>query len=443
MASIEFHYRPSTRLKRSKGSVYIRVIHRRKTCSITTSLKIYPEEWNGKENCVKYAPGNEKRFPLLFKTEKEMKRILDLLHGTIDLWELQEHHFTAMDIVAAYRRSEGTGFLSDYVEKLCCEMHAAGQIRTARGYLTTCRRLIKFVGNTQLQIKEVTGLMMRRFEMLLEKEGKAPNTISFYMRNLRAIYNKAITEGLLEATPHSPFELVYTGVCQTKKRALSSQEMFRLSEWKPLSVESGKWKMESERGLRKAQQLFLFCFLARGMSFVDMSFLKKEDIRDGVIRYRRKKTGQQLEVLVCKEMKRIIRHFEKEVKDSPYVFPVIKQSGENERLQYESALRTQNNRLKRLTAQLKMKSEKLIVKGKDNTNKDNFQLSIFNFPLSSHVARHSWATIAKEKNVPLVVISESLGHTSERTTSIYLGSLDRSKLDKAGAKVASVIKTAG
>jgi len=377
MASIEFHYRPSIREKRSKGSVYIRVIHRRQTASVTTPWKLYPEEWDRRENRIAYLADNEQRFPLLAKTEKEMTRTLGFLEGTIENWEIQDQPFTAHDIIAAYHRREGAGLFSDFVEKLYRELHASGQERTARGYLTTRNRLLGFMSNPRLRLKELTGLVVRRFEMHLEKEGKTPNTISFYMRNLRAIYNKAIAEGLLESTPHNPFEYVYTGVQITKKRALSIRDMTILQSWKPLEeVKSEELKMKNVpegsrsslhnchtmEGLMQARQLFLFCFLARGMSFIDMAFLRKENLRDGVIYYRRKKTGQPIEVKVDTDMMRIIRYFEKRTKDSPYIFPVICKPGKNERLQYESALRTQNNRLKRLSAVLGVKSEKLKVK---------------------------------------------------------------------------------
>jgi len=413
MASIEFHYRPSMREKRSKGSVYIRVIHHRQTASVTTPWKLYPEEWKQTQNRPAFTAGNEGRFPLLLKIEKEMTRIRTFLEQVMTDWETENRPFTAKDIIASYRRSEGRNTLHGYVEKLSHQMQAIGRERTARGYMTTCNRIVGFTANPHLELREITTLVIRRFELFLQKEGKTPNTISFYMRNLRAIYNKAISEGLLEAQPYNPFEHVYTGVQKTRKRALSSQEMNQLSKWNPLSMENGKCKMENEEscghsrqsalsvssGLRQAQQFFLFCFLARGMSFVDLAFLKKENIQGGVICYRRKKTGQMLEVCLCKEMKRIIGYFKTQTKDSPYVFPIIKEAGINERLQYESALRTQNNRLKRLAAVLKVKNDS--------------SLFIFNFSLSTHVARHSWATIAKENNIPLVVISEGWAYIGE------------------------------
>lgn len=419
MTSIEFHYRPSTRIKRSKGSVYIRVIHRRETCSVTIPRKIYPEEWDKKQQKPMYAANNEHRYPFLFKLEEEMKQIRSYLEELIARWEFEGRDYTAKEITAAYRRRLGGNLLIDYVDKLCKELRLLGQERTARAYLTTRNRLLVFTGNNHLQLKEMTGLLVRRFEMKLQSEGKSPNTISFYMRNLRAIYNKAISEGLLETAAYNPFELVYTGVHQTKKRALTAEEMKQINELDILK-NNMKQKELSEQ-LEKARKLFLFCFYARGMSFVDMAYLKKENIKNGFISYRRKKTGQLLEIKIDSAMRSIIRYFESETKESAYVFPVIDLKKKTSVYhQYESGLRLQNKHLKRISTCCGIQKN-----------------------LSTHVARHSWATIAKEKNIPLIVISEGLGHTSERTTSIYLGSLDRKILDRAGEKVAKAIKTAG
>lgn len=155
------------------------------------------------------------------------------------------------------------------------------------------------------------------------------------------------------------------------------------------------------------------------MSYVDMAYLKKTDIRNGVIHYRRRKTGQYLEISLTRELKSILSFFSPFVKGSPYLFPVIR-SKEKERVQYENGLRLQNHYLKKLTHTLGLSA-----------------------PLSTHVARHTWATIAKKEYIPLAVISEALGHNSQKTTQIYLASLDNRILDEANLKIARAIKKVG
>ena len=116
-------------------------------------------------------------------------------------------------------------------------------------------------------------------------------------------------------------------------------------------------------------------------------------------------------------MRSIIKCFSSMVEDSPYVFPLIHPEKGNERKQYNSALTIQNKHLKEL--------------GK---------LAGITKVISTHVARHSWATLAKRKNIPLAVICESLGHKDERTTSIYLATLETSVLDEASELIASEIR---
>jgi integrase len=166
------------------------------------------------------------------------------------------------------------------------------------------------------------------------------------------------------------------------------------------------------RDLYRSWRYFFFCFHARGMSYVDMAHLRKDNIRHGVISYYRKKTGQKIEITVTPPLQRLIDSFSQEVRHSPYVFPVIRDVGKSSRLQYENGLRLQNRLLKRLAAMAGI-GEKL----------------------STHVSRHSWATIGKKQNLPLWVISEGLGHSSEKMTYTYLASFERSTLDKASRKI--------
>ncbi len=452
MVSIEFHLRTSSKVRRSAGSIFIRVIHDRRSASITTPWQLYPEEWDSRQRSIVYGM-NISRQHYLHNVQSEMEKTRGFLFSAVCRME-DQGEFSAADITAVYRRRLSGSLLSSYVDKLSEELIAEGRERTARAYRTVRNGILNFYGN-DLSFKHINSSLMHKFQTYMLSEGKEMNTISFYMRNLRAIYNRAVKEHLIEEKRENPFSSVYTGIHTTKKRALSKEDMAILQDWNPL----GEMKNEELRinnrlterkamkngdtafstvmaGLRQAQLLFLFSFLARGMSFVDMAFLRKTDIKNGAIRYRRKKTGQLLEVTITDTMQTIINNFEIETAVSPYVFPLIRKPGENERLQYESALRTQNNRLKRLAALLKVKSEKLKVK-------DNSSLFTFHFSLSSHVARHTWATIAKAAEIPLGVISEGLGHTSERTTMIYLGSFDRKVLDSANQKVEKFIKSAG
>ncbi|MTU91567.1 tyrosine-type recombinase/integrase, partial [Parabacteroides merdae] len=263
-------------------------------------------------------------------------------------------------------------------------------------YTTVLNSFLRFHGECDLLFEEVDSNLMVEYETYLKTAGLCPNSTSFYMRNLRAIYNRAV-EGELTAQ-HSPFKHVYTGVDKTVKRAVSLKVIRQIRDI----------DLTLKPAMDYARDLFMFSFYTRGMSFVDMAYLKKKDLQNGVLSYRRQKTGQQLFIKWEKPMQEIIAKYD--TSGTPYLLPIIRNMEMDDRQQYKNAAHLVNDKLKKLGKQL--------------------GLSI---PLTTYVARHAWASIAKSKNIPIATISEAMGHDSENTTRIYLASLDTSVVDKANS----------
>ena len=218
------------------------------------------------------------------------------------------------------------------------------------------------------------------------------------MRVLRAIYKRAVEGGIIE--DRNPFRRVYTGVDKTVKRALPLQVIKNIK----------KMDLSASPHLDYARDIFMLSFMLRGMSFIDMAFLKKTDRSNGFVIYTRHKTGQQLTVEWTREMQDILDKYP--TNPTTYLLPIITSSGINERCAYRYALFKINKRLKEIAGMLKLP-----------------------IPLTLYVARHSWASVAKAQGVPVSVISEGLGHDSEVTTQIYLASLDSSVVDKANSMI--------
>ena len=241
---------------------------------------------------------------------------------------------------------------------------------------------------------EVDSDLMAAYEAYLKSTGVCPNSISFYMRNLRAIYNRAVEKEL--TTQCYPFRHVYTGIDKTVKRAV------------PLNVirQIRDLDLSMNPAMDYARDIFMFSFYTRGMSFVDMAFLRKKDLQNGILSYRRHKTGQRLLIKWEKPMQDLIDKYD--TSGSLYMLPIIKNSGKDERRQYKSEAHRVNANLKKIGKRLGLA-----------------------IPLTTYVARHGWASIAKSKNIPIATISEAMGHDSEATTRIYLASLDTSVVDKA------------
>ncbi len=289
--------------------------------------------------------------------------------------------------------TDETHFLR-FMQNVITRLRTLNKVRTSETYTSTLNSFTTFRDGKDLRHKEVTPYLIMEYEAWLKQRNVSMNTVSFYMRILRAVYNRAVESGL--TTDRHPFRHVYTGVGKTVKRALPLTDLKRI---KALDL--------SDRpALDLARDIFLFSFYTRGMSFVDIAFLKKQDLRHGTLAYRRRKTGQQLLVRWEQCMQDIV---DKHPADgTPYMLPIIRKTTADERRQYLSALHTTNQNLK-----------KVALLAGVQTN------------LTLYAARHSWASAARSKNIPISVISEGMGHDSETTTQIYLASLDNSIIDKA------------
>jgi site-specific recombinase XerD len=216
------------------------------------------------------------------------------------------------------------------------------------------------------------------------------------------VYNRAVEKEM--TAQRYPFKHVYTGIDKTVKRAVSLATIRQIKEL----------DLSSKPSLDFARDMFLFSFYTRGMSFIDMAFLKTTDLCDGILSYRRHKTGQQLFIRWEEPMQEIIDKYP--VNENGYLLPIIK-SPDRERLQYRNALRLVNNKLKNIAAAVGLQAK-----------------------LTMYCSRHSWASIAKSQNIPLSVISAGMGHDSENTTQIYLAALDHAVIDNANDFILKKLK---
>lgn len=421
MTSMNFVFRPSTRKGRYPGSLCLRLIHNRHVRVITLAgCSIYDEEWDKESQMILYPADTPSRTVILQEVETIMYRESDVIRGLIRNLE-KRGRYTLGELLDMYRLKACEGKLLGYTEALALAMEKRGQYRTARAYRTVTRGIVAFGGIGDIPLHQINACLIKDFESYLKDLGRLPNTISYYMRNLRAIYNKATAEGLIVASRNgNPFEGVYVGVTKTMKRALSVTDIQQMRDMplpRMLQEETpGSRIYKRLKGLNTARRYFGFCFYARGMSFIDMAYLRKSNVSGGFIRYIRRKTGQQIEIRITPELQTFMNLFAEETAGSEYVFPVIKNNGKPARVQYENALRTQNNRLKKLAP-----------------------LAGITENISTHWARHTWATAGKNINLPVGVISECLGHTSESTTQIYLAQLNNSVLDEANERIALAI----
>jgi integrase len=416
MASYGFFLRPTTHRNGGPGRLYLRIVHGGESRSVTTGYRVFPQEWDSSARRILHPYGRSERGRELYEIESAMMGDIRRMDGVVAGLE-RSGAYTVDLLMTRYRALMTGNTLRACAERLAVGLERDGLARTAKSYRSAAARLVAFNGGADPHLDQLSSRLLGDFQYALKSDGLKPNTISFYMRTLRAIYHKSIAEGRTVQRAENIFAGVYTGVAPTRKLALTAAELALLAAHDPtLTGEGAASRDPLPPHLAQALAMFLFCYHARGMCFVDMAHLKKADLRGDTIAYHRHKTGQRIELLVLPAMRRIIDWFAPYVSGSPYLFPVLTSSASDLALQYASGLRLQNHRLKKI-------AERCGILKK----------------FSTHCARHSWATIAKNANLPLAVISEGLGHSNQQTTEIYLASLERSVLDNASRIVSDAI----
>lgn len=398
MATVKVKFRASS-IETKEGSLYYQVIHNRLARQVHTSYKLYPSEWDtSRFKIILPSDIEEGRRNYLLSMKASLTDDLSRFKEIIMRLDRAGSPYTASKVVELYVSPTNCGGFIAFARELIRELKQIGKRRTAETYTTALNSFVRFHGESDLLFEELDSNLMIEYETYLKENNVCPNSSSFYMRNLRAIYNRAVENDLTEQ--HNPFKHVYTGVDKTVKRAVPLKVIRRIRDT----------DLTLNPVMDYARDLFMFSFYTRGMSFVDMAYLKKKDLQNGVLSYRRQKTGQQLFIKWEKPMQDIVGKYD--TGDTPYLLPIIKDMDTDARRQYKNAAHLVNSKLKKLGERL--------------------GLSI---PLTSYVARHAWASIARSKNIPLSTISEAMGHDSENTTRIYLASLDTSVVDKANSLI--------
>lgn len=295
-----------------------------------------------------------------------------------------------------------TTFFQFFREQISIQMRNGCQ-RTAETYKVAYHKFLGFCNQEEISFEQFDAILLEGFQKFLRHQDLSLNTISFYMRILRAVNYKAIEQGL--TIDRQPFCHVYTGQAKTEKRAIGIEDIRKI---KSLSI-------DDER-IRLARDLFLFSFYTRGMSFVDIAYLQPENIRNGVLSYKRRKTGQMLSIRWEGVMQEIVNQY-RPACCREYLLPVIKKVNGKERNQYRHVQALVNKHLKEVA-----------------------KMAGMNQTLTMYCARHSWASIARQLQIPMEIISHGMGHAHERTTEIYLKSIDSQSIDQANLRIVNLLQ---
>ena len=298
-----------------------------------------------------------------------------------------------------------------------------GRYSTAHVYKHAIRSFSQFCGTQSITFSRINRETLKRYSNYLLASRMKPNTISTYMRMLRAVYNRAVDMGLAPYIPRQ-FKNVFTGRYANHQRALKKGEIKRVlledvvEEEADRSSESEPAASSDSRNLGWARACLELMLRFHGIPFIDLANLRKVDLRNGYLTIRRHKTGMPLSIAVDAAAMKLLRRYASNDPSSPYLLNILNGSlsGKEAYKDYQRALRMLNLQLYRLSRVCRL--------GKR---------------LSSYAARHTWASIAKSCGIAVEVISEALGHASITTTEGYLKQFDNDEIEKANKVIINYI----
>lgn len=396
MGSVKIKFRPSS-VENREGTIYYQIIHDRKVRQLPTEYRVLPSEWDEKKSMVCTNVNNERR-PYILSVRERIRWDVERLNRIIRKLEAEELSFDAEDVINEFQRYAMEYSLFNFVEAAIVRLKQNSKFGTADNYRSALNSFRRFRQGEDIMLDNLTSNIMQDYEAWMRRSGNTPNTTSFYIRTIRAVYNRAIEEGIIEN--RNPFRRVYTGVEKTIKRAIPIDAIKRMM----------MLDLSLKPSLDFARDMFMLSFYLRGMSFIDMAFLRKSDLKNGCVTYRRSKTSQRLTIEWTVEMQAILDKYERN--PTEFLLPILNNASVNLRNNYKSILHAINQHLKKIAPKIGL-----------------------TIPLTMYVARHSWASAAKTKGIPISVISEGMGHDSEATTKIYLASLETSVVDKANSLI--------
>ena len=398
MATIKLKFRPSS-VPEAEGTLYYQVIHKRKVKYISTEHHIYADEWDEKAETIVVAAESKRKGTLTMmqcKIDKAFKQLRSILDRT----ERCHKDYTVDDLCKAFIKEQTYKTVFVFLHEQATKKEQMKRLGTARTYGNAYRRFKAFREDVDLTFDELTPDMIECYEAWLIDRRLKQNSIRCYLRTLNTLLCKAVAEGLL--SNRNLFSRVRLSYVKTTKRAISEKELKVIANL----------ELPENSTMALARDIFMFSFYMRGMPFVDIAYLRKTDLKNGMWTYCRRKTNQCLMVEWEKAQQKILDRYAHQTENGPYLLPIINKEDGTEYLQYQRMQTNINRALKKIgeMAELKM-------------------------PLTTYVARHTWASVARDMNIPISIISEGMGHNSIKTTQVYLNSIDISRINEANKRI--------
>jgi len=398
MSSVKVILYTSKVLKNGEHPIMLRVIKDRKPKYISIGHSCSVDLWDEVEGKPKKKHPFEREINILIDTKKTAANKL-ILENQID-----DKDFSSEEIIGKISRNTTKSTVLKYFDEVINHFKASNRIGNAKVYRSTKNSLSRFRNQKDFQFSDININFLNRYEEEFQKRGVTPNSIFVFMRTFKTLVNYAKTDGIVRSDfdPFKEFSFKKYRRIVTKKRALSKEDIMK--------IKNEPYEMGTN--IYNAQQYFMFSYYCRGINFIDMAFLKWENIKQDRLEYMRKKTKKRLTIGLLEPAIEILNYFRESNYDGEdgYIFPILKRSHVT-----PQAIENRTDKILRIVnADLKLIAAKCEISE----------------TLTTYVARHSYATIMKRSGASTSVISESMGHESERITQVYLDSFENVVLDE-------------
>ncbi len=381
--------------------IVLRITKDRKIKLITLGMECLKKDWDEKEALFK------KSYPNYMQRNRVILNLKQKALAIIDNFYLEEIDFTLNQFEEKFRgKNKSKTTVLEFWQDKITDLNLAGRTGNARSIKGTKNSFFKFCKNQHLLFREINVELLHKYETFLRATGSQDGGIGVKMRELRAVYNDAIKKGVVDEK-YYPFKSYKVSKLKGKgfKRALSREEV-KLIE----NLDEEKYPH-----LVEAKRFFLFSYFTRGMNFYDMMKLRWENVQDDKIFYTRSKTKGKFIIKILKPVEEILKHFKNINTNSGYVFPILLKADLTP-IQIENR---KHKKLKKFNADLKKIAEVLEI----------------NKPITSYVARHSYATNLKHLGVSTDILSQSMGHSNLAVTTSYLKDFENDIIDDANEKL--------
>ena len=380
-------------LANNESPLMLRITKDRKLKYSSIGISVNPALWDFEKNRPRRNCPNRLHIERLIadKIEAYRAKMIEL--------QAEKKEFTATSLherVAdkTTKRTVGEVFLSQ-IENL----KQTGRTGYALSHREVYNSLLKFNGHLNIYFSDIDTVWLKRYETWLQGQGFSENTIGRRFRTLRAVYNVAIEEKCVKAE-YYPFKSYKVSKLHqaTAKRAISKADIMRIIEYRC-----------DDFYKQFAVDLFAFGYFMGGINFVDIAYLKMDNIVDGRLIYTRRKTHKLIRLPLQPKAQEIIERYRQD--GALFLFPILSafhKTEQQQRNRVHKVISKVNERLKEVGKELKIPID-----------------------LTTYVSRHSFATVLKREGVSTSIICESLGHSSEKVTQIYLDSFENSQIDAA------------